>query len=118
MAPSVSSFAELLQSAVTEPGSISAAYSQFHTYSIGNQLLAWSQCLQRGIQPGPMATFPRWKELGRYVRKGEKAITLCQPVTIRRTSETGTMCRCPGTTRSRCAGSARRWRARPWIISR
>src|SRR5215510_5887516 len=28
------------------------------------------------------------KELGRYVRKGEKAITLCQPVTIKRTSET------------------------------
>src|SRR5215510_6668739 len=76
------SFAELLASAVTEPGILSSAYQQFHNYSIGNQLLAWSQCLQRGMQPGPMATFPRWKELGRYVRKGEKAITLCQPVTI------------------------------------
>ena len=32
-----------------------------------------------------MATYPRWKELGRYVRKGEKAITLCQPVTVTRT---------------------------------
>ena len=31
-----------------------------------------------------MATYPRWKELGRYVRKGEKAITLCQPVTCKR----------------------------------
>jgi hypothetical protein len=30
-----------------------------------------------------MATFPKWKELGRHVRKGEKAITLCQPVTIK-----------------------------------
>jgi antirestriction protein ArdC len=29
-----------------------------------------------------MATFPRWKELGRHVRQGEKAITLCQPVTV------------------------------------
>src|SRR5262245_33297099 len=84
MAPSVASFADLLASAVTEPGILSSAYQQFHNYSIGNQLLAWSQCLQRGIQPGPMATFPRWKELGRYVRKGEKAITLCQPVTIKR----------------------------------
>ena len=37
------------------------------------------------MQPGPMATFPKWKELGRYVRKGEKAITLCQPVTVTRT---------------------------------
>src|SRR5262250_1005835 len=88
MAPSVQSFANLLASAVTEPGILSSAYQQFHNYSVGNQLLAWSQCLQRGLQPGPMATFPRWKELGRYVRKGEKAITLCQPVTTKRTSET------------------------------
>src|SRR5262245_66515555 len=78
------SFADLLRSAVTEPGILSSAYTQFHNYSIGNQLLAWSQCLQRGMQPGPMATFQRWKELGRYVRKGEKAITLCQPVTVKR----------------------------------
>src|SRR5215468_8269767 len=90
MTPSVSapSFADLLASAVTEPGILSSAYQQFHNYSIGNQLLAWSQCLQRSIQPGPMATFPRWKELGRYVRKGEKAITLCQPVTVKRTTQT------------------------------
>jgi antirestriction protein ArdC len=81
------SFADLLRSAVTEPGIISSAYRQFHHYSIGNQLLAWSQCLAHGIQPGPMATYPRWKELGRYVRKGEKAITLCMPVTVKRKAQ-------------------------------
>jgi hypothetical protein len=27
-------FAELLQKAVTEPGTLSVAYSQFHTYSL------------------------------------------------------------------------------------
>jgi len=80
-------FADLLARAVSEPGVISEAYRQFHHYSIGNQLLAWSQCLERGIPPGPMATFPRWKELGRYVRKGEKAITLCQPVTVKRPAD-------------------------------
>ena len=80
-------FADLLARAVSEPGVISDAYRQFHNYSIGNQLLAWSQCLGRGIQPGPMATFPKWKELGRYVRKGEKAITLCQPVTVTRPAD-------------------------------
>jgi antirestriction protein ArdC len=85
---SAPSFADLLRSAVTEPGTISAAYRQFHNYSIGNQLLAWSQCLVRGIPPGPMATFPKWKELGRHVRKGEKAITLCQPVTVKRPADT------------------------------
>lgn len=79
------SFAELLQTAVTQPGIISAAYTQFHTYSLGNQLLALGQCLSRGIAPGPLATFARWKELGRFVRKGEKALVLCQPLTIKRT---------------------------------
>jgi antirestriction protein ArdC len=88
MAPNVASFAELLESAVIEPGILSDAYRQFHNYSIGNQLLAWSQCLARKIQPGPMATYPKWRELGRYVRKGEKAIVLCQPVTVKRTIET------------------------------
>jgi antirestriction protein ArdC len=55
---------------------------------VGNQLLAWAQCIERGIQPGPMATFPKWKELGRHVRRGERAITLCQPVVIRRSAPT------------------------------
>jgi antirestriction protein ArdC len=80
-------FATLLQNAVNEPGILSAAYRNFHNYSIGNQLLAWAQCMERGLKPGPLATFQRWKELGRYVRKGEKAITLCMPVTVKRTVE-------------------------------
>jgi hypothetical protein len=85
-APSTA-FADLLERAVNEPGIVSAAYRQFHTYSLGNQLLAWGQCHARGLQPGPMATFPKWKELGRCVRNGEKAITLCQPVTVKRTAD-------------------------------
>lgn len=81
-------FVDLLQSVVTEPWRLSAAYTRFHTYSLGNQLLAWAQCLERGLEPGPMATYPAWQALGRQVRKGAKAIVLCQPVTIRRTVET------------------------------
>src|SRR5688500_9386084 len=81
------SFAQLLESAVNEPGIISSAYQQFHNYSLGNQLLAWAQCVERGIRPGPIASFQRWKELGRYVKKGEKAITLCRPVTIKRKTD-------------------------------
>jgi antirestriction protein ArdC len=87
MTPNTASFADLLKSAVVDPGVVSSAYQQFHDYSLGNQLLAWSQCLARGIQPGPMATFPRWKELGRHVRKGEKALVLCQPVTVKRSTQ-------------------------------
>jgi antirestriction protein ArdC len=81
------SFAELLTQAVTEPGVIASAYRQFHSYSLGNQLLAWSQCLERGLQPGPLATYQRWKEFGRQVRKGEKALVLCMPVTIKRKTQ-------------------------------
>jgi antirestriction protein ArdC len=86
--PAPATFARLLEDAVHEPGILSNAYRAFHNYSIGNQLLAWSQCGQRGIPPGPIATFQRWKELGRYVRKGEKALTLCRPITVKRTTAT------------------------------
>jgi antirestriction protein ArdC len=49
------------------------------------------QCALRGITPGPLASFNRWKELGRSVKKGQKAITLCMPVTYKRkqTDEAG-----------------------------
>src|SRR5262252_7383679 len=84
MTPNTAAFADLVRSAVTDPGIVSSAYSAFHGYSIGNQLLAFAQCVQRGITPGPIATFMGWKEKGRHVRKGEKAITPCRPVTIKR----------------------------------
>ena len=45
------------------------------------------QCHERGIDPGPMATYVRWQELGRHVKRGEKALTLCMPVTIKRKTE-------------------------------
>jgi N-terminal domain of anti-restriction factor ArdC len=77
-------FADLLARALTEPGIISTAYTAFHGYSLGNQILAFVQCAERGIPPGPIATFPGWKEKGRYVRKGEKAIVLCMPLTCKR----------------------------------
>lgn len=80
-------FADLLSRALREPGVVSRAYTAFHGYSIGNQILALVQCAERGIPPGPIATFMGWKDKGRYVRRGEKAITLCQPVTVKRTRE-------------------------------
>jgi antirestriction protein ArdC len=79
------SWAALLDEAVKKPGFIHEAYSRFHNYSLGNQLLALFQCFMRGIQPGPLATFPKWKELGRYVKKGEKALTLCMPLSCKLT---------------------------------
>lgn len=74
---------ELLVEAVNDPGKIMAAYTAFHNYSIGNGLLALSQCLQRKLTPGPLNTYKAWQELGRQVKKGERALTLCMPVTAK-----------------------------------
>lgn len=81
-------FVALLEQATTEPGTISRAYFAFHNYSLGNQLLALLQCHARGIALGPLASFNRWKELGRHVIKGQKAIELCMPITCKRTVAT------------------------------
>jgi hypothetical protein len=43
-----------------------------------------AQCTARDIQPGPLASFQRWKELGRHVKSGAKALSLCMPITGKR----------------------------------
>jgi antirestriction protein ArdC len=78
----------LLIEAVNKPGLIMKAYSAFHSYSLGNQLLALVQCQMRGLQPGPINTFPKWQDLGRHVKRGERALTLCMPITCNRRKET------------------------------
>ena len=78
---------ELLSKAVSEPGLILKAYSAFHGYSLGNQIAAIVQCNQRGIEPGPINTYPGWLALQRNVKKGEKAIWLCMPLTRKITDE-------------------------------
>ena len=71
----------LLVEAVNKPGLIMDAYSAFHHYSIGNQILALVQCQLRGLEPGPINTFPGWQALGRSVKRGERALILCMPFT-------------------------------------
>ena len=78
-------FRQLLDKAVTKPGTLMRAYSLCWNYSLGNQILALIQANRRGLALGPIASFNRWKELGRYVKRGEKAIELCMPVTMKRT---------------------------------
>src|SRR5215472_3600539 len=74
----------LLVDALNTPGKISRAYSLFHNYSIGNALEALSQCAARGIEPGPINSYQGWKELGRQVRKGERAVSLWMPIICKR----------------------------------
>jgi N-terminal domain of anti-restriction factor ArdC len=63
-------WANLLEQAVNEPGKINEAYRRFRGYSLGNRIWAMLQCTVRGVEPGPLASFHRWKELGRRVKKG------------------------------------------------
>lgn len=65
----VPKWSSLLVEAVTKPGMIMDAYSAFHNYSIGNQILALVQCQFRGLEPGPINTFPGWQALGRIVKR-------------------------------------------------
>src|SRR5689334_9209734 len=74
----------ILVDAVSKPGMIHQAYSRFWNYSVGNQLLALFECMLRGLEPGPINTFLGWLEVGRHVKKGEKALTLCMPVKVKR----------------------------------
>jgi len=77
-------WAALLIDAVNKPGLVSSAYQLFWRYSVGNQILALMQCLVRKIEPGPIHTYRGWQILNRQVRKGEKAITLVMPITLKR----------------------------------
>jgi antirestriction protein ArdC len=78
-------YSELLKEAVEVPGKVLEAYSAFHNYSLGNQFWALMQCYCRNIKPGPLATFRKWTEKGRFVRKGEKALRLIMPRMIKKT---------------------------------
>src|SRR6202008_3349968 len=80
-APDVPKWSALLVEAVNKPGLIMEASSPFHNYSIGNQNLALVQCQLRGLEPGPINTFPGWQALGRTVKRGERALILCMPIT-------------------------------------
>ena len=75
---------ELLYSAVHTPGKLLAAYTAFHNYSFGNALLALEQCISRKVEPGPLNSYRGWLALKRQVRKGEKGLCLCMPVTYKK----------------------------------
>lgn len=77
----------LFEQALTQPGVMSKAYSVFYEYSLGNAFLAASQLLDRKLPISPIASFNKWKELGRMVKKGEKAIALVMPVTVKSKSK-------------------------------
>jgi antirestriction protein ArdC len=78
----------LLVEALTSPGTLAECYSVFHEYSLGNRILAAIQLAMRGLPLAPIASFGKWKTLGRSVKKGEKAISLIMPLIISKKPET------------------------------
>jgi hypothetical protein len=74
---------DLLFDAVSEPGKLQEAFRYFHSYSLGNMIAIETQCRNKGIELGPVATYKRWQTLGRQVTKGAKSLWMCQPVTIK-----------------------------------
>ncbi|MHB1872029.1 MAG: ArdC-like ssDNA-binding domain-containing protein [Steroidobacteraceae bacterium] len=76
-------FLAMLHEALTQPGRISEAYSLFHSYSFGNALWIAVQLDARGEPLAPIASFNRWRELGRSVKKGSKALCMSMPVTVK-----------------------------------
>ncbi len=68
---------QLLDEALTAPGSLTGVYDRFHDYSLTNMLLFRMQ----GIHE-PVASYSRWKSLGRQVLKGSRAKEVIVPVLI------------------------------------
>src|SRR3954468_1960450 len=58
-------------------------------YSLRNQLLIAIDCHARGITPTYVAGFRAFLALDRCVRKGEKAIHVLAPVTVKQRDERG-----------------------------
>lgn len=77
----------LFMEALAKPGRLADCYATFHEYSLGNRILAATQLATRGLPLAPIASFGKWKALGRSVKKGEKAIFLIMPLTISRKPE-------------------------------
>ena len=77
----------ILQAALTQPGVMNQAYRAFHNYSIGNQMLAALQLFDKGLPLAPIASFNAWREKGRFVKKGEKAISLFMPISVKRRAD-------------------------------
>jgi hypothetical protein len=69
---------KLMEEALTAPGNLGNTYSCFHDYSLTNELLFLMQGLRE-----PVASYSRWKSLGRQVRQGARAKEVIVPVLIK-----------------------------------
>jgi hypothetical protein len=69
---------------MTAPGHMGNTYNRFYQYSFLNQLLL----LMQGVRE-PVATYDRWRSIGRQVLKGSKAAEIIRPITITKKNDDG-----------------------------
>jgi hypothetical protein len=62
-----------LTEALNAPGSLGTTYTRFYNYSFLNQI----RLMMQGARE-PVATYNRWQELGRQVRKGMAFASMAQ----------------------------------------
>lgn len=68
------------------------ARETLHAYSASNCMLIAMQCHQRGIIPEHIAGFHTWIKLGRAVRKGERALRILAPITVKQRQQDSPDC--------------------------
>jgi N-terminal domain of anti-restriction factor ArdC len=73
-----------LSEALNAPGSLGTTYTRFYNYSFLNQI----RLMMQGTRE-PVATYNRWVELGRQVRKGSKAKVVLAPIMVSRDAKDG-----------------------------
>lgn len=76
----VSQLRELTSEIVTDPDKLRRFGEQwrsgFHRYSLSNLFLIWGQCPGSSLVAG----YNQWRKVGRYVKKGSKAIWILAPM--------------------------------------
>lgn len=83
-------YEKLFHEALKSNGKLLKGYSNFHRYSFSNQFWAMAQMIWAGLEISPIATYKKWQELGRQVKKGSKALTLYMPIQIKGEKADGT----------------------------
>lgn len=68
-----------LTEALNASGALGNTYARFYNYSFLNQI----RLMMQGVAE-PVATYKRWQELGRQVRRGSKAKVVLAPVLVSR----------------------------------
>lgn len=75
---------QLIETALTAEGNVGSTYNRFYDYSFMNQMYLRMQ----GVCE-PVATYERWKRLGRQVIRGARAKEIIRPVIIKRETDEG-----------------------------